>query len=103
MVYFSLQGDGVRDVVLLKASEEDRQLSQESGCVQEWLFLSSSQLDDFENSSPAREEEELDLAPGEPSNLHPEPGDSLNLHDKVSMEAGTVQGMRSRKRMHPES
>lgn len=74
----------MRDVVLLKESVEDQQLSQESGCVQEWLFLSSSQLDDFVNSSPAREEEEeLDQESDQ------EPGGPPSLHDKVSMEAGS--------------
>lgn len=79
VVPFQITQDGVRDAV---EAAEQLPLSQEASS--EWLFLSSSQLDDLENS------------PDEQSSPH--------LQDTDLMEPGNAQGMNSRKRSrYPES
>lgn len=54
--------------------DADRLLSQEASGVQDWLFLSSSQLDDLQNSPDGYEL------------LEPKPA---HLQDSVTMESGT--------------
>lgn len=56
--------------------DDDQLRSQEASGVQDWLFLSSSQLDDLENSPDGYEF------------LEPKP---VNLQDGVTMESGSCQ------------